>query len=649
MYRLTKLKLHNICQHSDLEHDISEGISAIVGPNGCGKTSVMRGLVYALTGLVDGSWGTQQTLQKDGTADVGYAEAGFTDGEHEYSVRRFSTSNIKFADAVTKDGVIVAQKRQKVNDFMEQVFGISVQLMFQVCWGRQGELAQLLKGTASTVSTFLTQVFDMKPLERIREKLKLQIDRIAQLPSTCVDTLARDKEALAALPDEASLVSAVAEHEKRVNALRSAKADLEKLILGAAPTSELRLQLTQQTDAIRRELSGYYDEPPVIEEADVPELSDIEAALDDVSREYQDKSVLAKTAQIESDGHAHKCSLLTSQIDAITKRVDEIRASGEFFPKECPLCGGAITNPEQFADRLSALHGSSLSELESKLKELTEELKETTEKWQEASTRHGKLHEELVRIEAEISYDQNNRKLRNYYDLRKNLVYLEDQLNKADKDMVDADAAKVALYAIDKHLEVSASALQQATQALADNRAMRSMLTTAVADGEKVVAQYEVNKEAREVFTELRDVFSQSRAQARYLKARIAQLNRYLAHYVSLTEMPFTLRLDDDTRTFMFTTADGYDHPASHLSGAQQAMSAVALQMALFQVMTPNMNLYLIDEPTEALDNENKLIMASMFDRMNRMLPAVSGTMLIVTRDEPLIQTCNETIDLQMV
>lgn len=88
------------------------------------------------------------------------------------------------------------------------------------------------------------------------------------------------------------------------------------------------------------------------------------------------------------------------------------------------------------------------------------------------------------------------------------------------------------------------------------------------------------------------------------------------------------------------------EHPACHLSGAQQSMSALALQMALFEAMRPNLNLYLIDEPAEALDEENKLVMADMFSRMTRMLPSVDGTMLIVTRDRPIVEACENVVDV---
>lgn len=66
MLLLEKITLKNACQHADLVIILPQGLSAIVGPNGAGKSSILRLVAYGLTGLIDGTWGTQSNLQKDG-------------------------------------------------------------------------------------------------------------------------------------------------------------------------------------------------------------------------------------------------------------------------------------------------------------------------------------------------------------------------------------------------------------------------------------------------------------------------------------------------------------------------------------------------------------------------------------------------------
>ena len=158
--------------------------------------------------------------------------------------------------------------------------------------------------------------------------------------------------------------------------------------------------------------------------------------------------------------------------------------------------------------------------------------------------------------------------------------------------------------------------------------------------------QADTNASARGMLTLIRDVFSQQRAQARYFASKAVELNEHLQAFLELTGMPFNLRLDSDKRLFSYTTEDDFEHPTAHLSGAQKNISAVALQMALVEVIRPNINLFLFDEPSESLDVENKIVMADLFQRMNRMLPSIGGTMLIVSRDQQLIDSCESVINI---
>ena len=66
--------------------------------------------------------------------------------------------------------------------------------------------------------------------------------------------------------------------------------------------------------------------------------------------------------------------------------------------------------------------------------------------------------------------------------------------------------------------------------------------------------------------------------------------------------------------------------------------------MAVLSVVYPNMNMYLIDEPAEALDEGNKLVMAQLFSRMAQLLPTMDGMMLIVTRDQQIMESCSNVI-----
>lgn len=659
MFRITGLRLTNICQHATLKTDIKPGLTAVIGRNGSGKTSLLRALVYGLTGLVDGSWGSQQSLQKDGSVVVGSVEVDFTDGSETYTVKRCAAASPKFPDVVfDSKGNTLAQRRQKVNEYMETVFGMPCPLMFQVCWGRQGELASLLKATPATVSTFLSQVFDTKQLEKIREKLKLQLDTIAQFPSSCGDSLQADKEALEALLPESQLQATVdalsAAHTKAANSLQqlllkrsnaiskedyeSAKQALEERL------ADMQQSLVNLTDMVE------YTEPP-------PKPADSLQSLQEQLREAD-----GRCSRLSQSCMACRFNLKETEgkLEAANKELEQTRQQWKTFTEQikqaethtCMFCGGEVTNHEAYKKAMLkfAFSCEDLEKRETSQKEKEQALQQQIQLLEGTKAKTKALMAETAAefSAADLALLGASEKVNaaQYWKLTNDIEDVKHSLDTLGGTPVLDDELAAAISRAEDEVQNISAKLNEARNTLIETRASRTMLERAIEASSKLVKQAEINMEARRVLAFIRDALSQPRAQARYLRTRIERLNLELTRYLTLTGMPFSLKLDPESRTFVFTTPEGVQHPASHLSGAQQAMSAVALQMALFAVMQPNLNLYLIDEPTESLDDGNKATMADMFAKMQAMLPSVEGTMLIVTRDEPVIASCGNTIEI---
>lgn len=656
MYRVTGIRLENICQYDAWDAELPSGLSAVVGPNGSGKTTLLRALAYGLTGLVDGGWGTQKSLQRDGTATPGFVEVRLTDGTDELSVRRYSTSDAKFADAVSRNGRIEVQRRKAVDAFMADVFGMSPALFFQVCWGRQGQLAQLLTAPPAMVGAFLSQVWDTRALEKLREKLKVQIDTIATLSPMCREQLARDESELAALPQEQEVDAALTDARR---ALAEASVRLERLkesLRGACdPFRKQALVASRGADVLEleRALEGMSATRP---EAEYAGMTAAQAHAEYAKLHDQRSRAETKLACLKAERRS-AAERVQRYTEALAQLLEEhglvtarLREADEAV--KCAVCGGNIADHAAYRNHLCKTLTTYATE------QLYEE---------DCRKRHDGAMDALDAAKAEVgeldgrleaaqgSLDALQGQLEAALAAYNDLAYYEKlhKLEKARESLAETEAMPVMDDASRAELEKAEAAVREAGDvrdaALGLKQqaaASRRLLSSAVETDRAAVAQQETNANAREALEQLRDVLSRGRAQQRYMRSRVEALNRALSRFMALTGMPFSLRLDADAMAFVFVTADGYEHPACHLSGAQQSMSALALQMALFEAMRPNLNLYLIDEPAEALDDENKLVMADMFARMNRMLPSVDGTMLIVTRDRPIVEACENVVDV---
>lgn len=651
MSRITGFKLVNICQHGEFEANLDIGMYAVVGPNGCGKTNILRGLVFGLTGLVDGLWGSKQTLQKDGASTPGYSEVRFEHDGKAYTVHRWSVAGTKFTDYVKGDSEKnVATGTKAVDAFMEQVFGMPCRLMFQVCWGRQGELAYWLTGTASMISTLLSQVFDTTGLEKVRAAIKNRMDVIANLPVSGQEQLDKAVAGLAALKTDEELDAEVAAARKRL-----ADADAKLKAIETARSNgetEEKLYLRKQAAWTRRE-----NDEKLLEK--LPEgknpygksLHELEELDNKLYQTFTGAMTQLSKAQDKRDQAQRNVDAMVASLKDLLVSNAEINEKLDAPTDVCAVCGQPVTDKEAYVKCMcKQLTGfQTRMAYEADCKKQHDLL---------MATKQGQEH--IVRTaEQEIA---ELKKLCDATDAEKDVVVGAIRHERRLEVMVRLEATKAEIAELDKMpvlskenddealhaAQVEFIQASKSLEALTDQRSRtqttRNLLQEQKTYAEKLVQQHGINKEAREVLSELRDVFSQNRAQARYLRERISELNVRLQEFVSNTGMPFSLRLDEEQRLFMYKTADGYEHPAAHLSGAQKAMSAVALQMALFQVMQPNMMLYLLDEPTEALDEENKAIMGRMFHRMNMLMPKVRGTMLVVTRDELVVAGCTGTL-----
>lgn len=677
MFRMTRLRFHNICQYEDIDIPLELGLMAVCGRNGSGKTTLLRGLVYALTGLVDGSWGNQTDLQKDGTADPGWVELTLVDHTRSLVIRRFSTSGVKFADTVTEhtsEGTtVVAQRRRTVDSYLSGIYGIPCDLLFQICWGRQGQMDTLLTAPAAFINSFLSSVFDTKYLETIRSKLKIQIDTVAQLSASCLDAIETSKSILKDFSAEfvQKLESELTDLDTRIDEQLKTVAELEVQIRNAPDPVEWNRKMniySKRLEESKAALKNLKDNPIEKKEGEAPEffakdlkneLYNIELSLNKCNSEYEVKNTLYQQTN-------ERIEQKEQDLQKIITRYEEKLAQLLEPSTICHLCKGTIVDSEAYElNKIKMLTGFNtreefdLGHLE-EVRRMTQSIdvdKKNAERLNEELSSIYKHVEELTqyqkRIQEDYAYAVEFEAWEQYMadvsSLETNIEWDQKEVDSLKSQVPGTEDLNVIFKQQQSILQSYKNERNRRITEINELKASRSMHEMALEENRKLAEQYEINREARNILVKLRDVFSQHRVQARYLKSKIAELNSKIADFLNLTDMPFTLALNEDTHVFEYVTAEGFTHPAAHLSGAQKNISAVVLQMAIFEVVQPNINLFLVDEPSESLDEENKIIMADLFQRMNRMLPTIEGTMMIVSRDTQLIESCENVLNVSEV
>lgn len=676
MLIVTRLKLSNICQYSEIDIPITTGLMAVCGRNGSGKSTLLRGLMYGLTGLVDGSWGTQQNLQRDGCAVPGYVIVTLKDDttNRELIIKRFSVSGAKFPDSVTefKDGQYteVAIRRKTVDAYLSEIYGISCALLFQLVWGRQGQLDLLLTAPAAYVSTFLSSVWNTKYLETLRDRLKSSIDQIAVMadPMQEIASTAKELEELKTKSKDYSKI--LGELENQLKDLRAQKDQLSANITSASvEEAKQRAILTERLRQIESRINEVLQK---LVDADLDAVKDkpvseIASALDEAESSLSGLSDGISALQQQATDLANILGPLSQEHKQAVDKLDEAERQKERIDSfvgsdrsTCAFCGGHVDDDDAYMGHIMIAlgypSGSSYATFLENIKILTKKAYDLRHEYDRISDRRNALTKSisdtsLQRADLQRLRDQLAAQLITAKNLQE-YGLLDDQRQSVQEELTpyttDTKSSEYeqAMQIIKDKIETAEQTQSQLQQASMSTAGRVEALTQIQERLEVEKEQYDVNSSARKVLVQLRDVFSQQRAQARYFASKAIELNQHLAAFLELTGMPFNLKLDPDTRIFSYTTEDGFEHPTAHLSGAQKNISAVALQMALVEVIKPNINLFLFDEPSESLDVENKIVMAELFRRMNRLLPSIGGTMLIVSRDEQLIESCENIINI---
>ena len=677
MLIVTRLKLSNICQYENIDIPIETGLMAVCGKNGSGKSTLLRGLMYGLTGLVDGSWGTQQNLQKDGSVTPGYVVVTVKDDQtnKEYIIKRYAASGPKFADTVTEfaDGQYkeVATRRKTVDAYMGELYGISCALLFQLCWGRQGQLDMLLTAPAAYVSTFLSAVWSTKHLEKLREYLKNATDSVAAMADPTAEIAAQEERERKLLPMLDDLTTKLKDAKAERDRLQQRRQQLNQQISNASVEDAKKAAvLSDRLVGINTNIGKVLQ---ALANADLDAVKDktieeLQEALDSAQKAFTELSTAAEEDRLAVVALGNSVQRISDDKTEIEAKIHDVNVEHQRVhailtgngADTCAFCGGAVHDMDRyvnntmrvlgyaddrgflaFNDKLTLLHDEECA-LDRRLKDVQEGIKQKTASWKDLSNKAAMKGKDISDLTEKLRIAT---LLAQYNELDTTKATLEKQLQECQTNAADSEITKELEDIVSGliPIETTIQDLEEGITTIKGHLAAAEQIKQHLAEEKE---QYEVNASARNVLVLLRDVFSQQRAQARYFASKAVELNQHLEAFLELTGMPFNLRLDSDTRLFSYTSEGGFEHPTAHLSGAQKNISAVALQMALVEVIKPNINLFLFDEPSEALDVENKIVMSDLFRRMNRLLPSIGGTMLIVSRDEQLIESCENIIDV---
>lgn len=300
---------------------------AVIGDTGAGKSSLLEAITFALFGAATWTKGNQDLLSD--YADVMKVDFTFTVDGGSWRVTRARRRTGTPVDRL--ESLDTGERTDKARDVtakVEALLGLDYETFLQTVILPQGRFDTLLKSSEAERVRVLKRLFSVEALDRVRGLAKERRTNADSMLNalTQVREHYRDDPVKAAAAAEAE-AKAAAEAQRAID---RAKKDARSLAAAAEAAEE-------RAGAIEAALAAVDTDGLRAAEANVKRLAGIAQAGEeriakarlarDGAREARDRARQALAALIASGGDAATLAEVRSELSAVTKQADALRAS----------------------------------------------------------------------------------------------------------------------------------------------------------------------------------------------------------------------------------------------------------------------------------------------------------------------------------
>lgn len=682
--QLTKLILKNFRSHKNLTLNFNEGVTAILGGNGSGKSSVVEAIMVLLTG--EGYSKTKQDMITVGEVSGHVIGHWIINSKEAVLERHLDSSKVLFK----YDG-ITYKKSSEVNEIWDKLFQIDKHIVQNVIISNQGEIAMLFNGDQASKEKLFQKIFmvpnttkirdtvwnnyiktsppeypvknqmeldsDVQCVEKLVELAQEQIDQInldqdqyhkmvvrADFLETCKESLGKTRKWQTSLEELLSRISALEEKQKKIrNKLSSVDSDQLKEMITVCELDKTRYATKQEYSRKLEEAQNYKPsvEKPNQEQAELRKqrLSDLRAELK--SNNTKLKELEAKLAEYKNSGlSSGVCPTCGTQVDSVIKLIEHVER--EILP-------------------INNTHDNLLAE-GAELKAIVDADALALQSWENYQKEVDRLKQGLLEYQ-DVEYDKENHEsmltiLEHVRKLEKEMSSNADLLVSLVRDQtaLQMNLASVVSYdgteeEYQKEVSHVAGEIVRYKEGLAELRKHEQELAAKKQELKSLVKERDDNldyarknqqrKEYVEVLDKVYDLFHPSKFPRLLIQTYAGTVSEYMNEVLEAFDFPYTASVNESFGIDVYNE-DGHKLPS--VSGGQQVMIGFSLRLALHNMFVGAFPFMIVDEGSYGLNGENTKKYFEVISKLNKS--SKFKQVIVIDHHEELSEYVDNTINL---
>jgi len=640
------VQLENIRSHTKSTVPLTHGFNCLVGGVGCGKSSVMYAVDFAMFGDTIGSKSFDYLMRED--MDWCRVTVVFTHNGRTYKLTRglkrkgkSIAQDFEQLKLYEDDRLVASMKTDAIAEQFKAITGFDKELYREIVWFRQEHLKELLDAAPRDRQRRLDELFGLSDYEvawsniaqyqrdyetekRIYEKdpdvnglekLSDEYNRASEEFTLLEMDLENSTQKLAVakrLLDEANT---------KLKQVEDKKLAFEELKRKEARLNAETKNMTATLTSFMQRMEG--------KKTIVDNLQQRQSSLDTQMKTCLEKLVqigLPDSQSVEElrlciSGFDDKISTLKAEQEATSRSMqqDQKRAVSLSEEDKCPLCIQPLTGDYKIALKHRIEHEN--GEREKIINKLRLQVADLQKVKTIASEAFSTLQTCLTRgadLKARIVEEENNlRTLSEEFkdkreldiQLRSELQQLQLEISKFNLSEVDTartqrEQAFRQFYAIESDLRTKEARKKDLAQRLDDVKERINLAQEKLERMEKIRRTVEVLGAIRDAYRSI-----QPKLRSEFVKVLRNFVQQVLDSLVG-GEGPMLNVVIDESYTPYVKSESGVDREVSHLSGGERTLLAFAYRLGLGQLIMQSrtghgLSVLMLDEPTENLGSED--------------------------------------------